>query len=106
MADANMQADWPLEQQLDEGAGGGESSVGCKEDTSKVWLLVFWVQEVGDQALQGGGLQPTYLNGVVLDKGCGELCCIWGWQHRFPAQRDAKHSPVLLLLPPLLYWVL
>ncbi|CAF95930.1 unnamed protein product [Tetraodon nigroviridis] len=74
MADAKR-AVLPLEQQLDEGAGGGESSVGRKEDMSEVWLLLLWVQEVGDQALQGGGLQPPNLHGVVLDTGRGEL----GW---------------------------
>lgn len=66
----------PLKQQLDEVAGGGEGSVGGQEDRHKVRLLVLGVQQVGDQALQGGGLQPAHLHRVVLDEaeGCRELC--------------------------------
>lgn len=72
----------------------------------EVRLLVFWLQQVGDEALQGGGLDPAYLDSVVLDKGCRELRCGRGRQDGFPAQRDAKHGPVLLLLAPLLHRVL
>lgn len=46
----------PLEQEFDEGAGGGEGSVGGEEDPDKVWLPVLRVQQVGDQPLQGGSL--------------------------------------------------
>lgn len=66
----------PLKQQLDEGAGGGEGPVGGEEDTNKVGLPVLRVQQVGDQALQGGGLQPAHLHRVVLGEaeGCRGLC--------------------------------
>lgn len=65
----------PLKQQLNEGAGGGEGTMGGEEDTDEVGLLVSGVQQVGDQTLQGGGLQPAHLHRVVLDEaeGCGEL---------------------------------
>lgn len=98
----------PLKQQLDEGAGGGEGPVGGEEHTDVVGLLVLGVQQVCDQTLQGGGLQPAHLDRVVLDEaeGCGELCRVRARQDGLPAQRDAKHSPVLLLLPPLLHRVL
>lgn len=72
----------------------------------EVWLLALRLQQVGDQALQGGGLQPTHLHSVVLDKGSGELGCVGGRQDGFPPQRDAKHCPVFLLLAPLLHRVL
>lgn len=65
----------PLKQQLDEGAGGGEGPVGGEEDMDEVGLLVLKVQQVGDQTIQGGGLQPAHLHCVVLDEaeGCREL---------------------------------
>lgn len=106
----------PLKEQLNKGVGGGEGSVRREEDGREVWLLVFWVQQVGDQTLQSGCLQPACLYRVVLDeaKGCGWLGGrvwgrVWGfrtWQYRLPAQCDAKDCSVLLLLPPLLYWIL
>lgn len=98
----------PLKQQLDEGAGGGEGPVGGEEDPDEVGLLVFGVQQVCDQALQGGSLQPAHLHRVVLDEaeGRGEFRRVRARRDGLPAQRDAKHGPVLLLLPPLLHRVL
>lgn len=66
----------PLKQQLDEGAGGGEGPVGGEEDWDKVGLPVLRVQQVGDQTLQCGGLQPAHLHRVVLGEaeGCRGLC--------------------------------
>lgn len=98
----------PLKQQLDEGTGGGEGPVSGEEYTGEVGLLVLWVQQVGDQSLKGGGLQPAHLHRVVLDEAecSGQLCRVQAGKDRLSAQRDAKHSPILLLLPPLLHWVL
>lgn len=98
----------PLKEQLNEGAGGGESPVGGKEDVGEVGLLVLWVQQVVDQSLQSGGLQPAHLHRVILDEAeCrGQLCRVRAGQDRLPAQRDAKHSPILFLLSPLLHRVL
>lgn len=99
----------PLKQQLDEGASAGEGPVCGEEDADEVGLLVLGVQQVGDQALQVGGLQPAHLHCVVLGEAEGrrELRRFRaGRQDGLPAQRDAEHSPVLLLLPPLLHRVL
>ena len=51
----------PLEEQLDEGVGAGEGPVGGQEDAGVVALLVLGVQQVADQTLQGGSLEPAHL---------------------------------------------
>lgn len=97
-----------MKQQLYEGVGRGEGPVGGEEDTGVVGLLVLGIQQVGDQALQCGGLQPTHLHRVVLNEaeGCGGLGCVQARLDRLPVQGDPKHRPVLHLLPPFLHWVL
>ncbi|TNN57966.1 hypothetical protein EYF80_031790 [Liparis tanakae] len=98
----------PLEQQLDEAAGGGEGPVGAEEDSDVVGLLVLGVQQVGHEALQGGGLQPAHLHRVVLHEAEGrrQLLRVGARRDGLPAQRDSEHGAVLLLLPPLLHWIL
>lgn len=99
-----------MKKQLNENIGRGEGSVSGEENMDVVRLLTFGIQKVGDQVLQGACFESAQLHSVVLDIIGGHMVVqrghVWACHDGLSSQRDAKHSPVLLFVPPFLYLVL